>query len=42
MAKDRGPKEWTKDELEDRAAEIGVERCAETSKDELIEALRYH
>ncbi len=32
----------TKDELEDRAAEIGIEGRSNMSKDELIEALRNH
>jgi hypothetical protein len=34
--------EWTKEELEDRAREIGIERRSELTKDELIEALRSH
>jgi len=32
----------TKDELEQRAAEIGIEGRSEMSKDELIDALRNH
>ena len=32
----------TKDELEERAAEIGIEGRSEMSKDELISALRNH
>jgi hypothetical protein len=32
----------TKDELSERAAEIGIEGRSEMSKDELIEALRNH
>jgi hypothetical protein len=34
--------DWTKDELEDRAAEIGIEGRSKMSKDELIDALRNH
>jgi hypothetical protein len=34
--------EWTKDELEDRAREIGIQGRSELTKDELIEALRSH
>ena len=33
---------WTKDELEDRAAEIGIEGRSDMNKDELIDALRNH
>jgi hypothetical protein len=32
----------TKDELEERAAEIGIEGRSDMSKDELIDALRNH
>ncbi|MDQ3935944.1 MAG: Rho termination factor N-terminal domain-containing protein [Actinomycetota bacterium] len=34
--------DWTKDELEERAAEIGIEGRSDMTKDELIEALRDH
>ena len=34
--------ERTKDELEERAAELGIEGRSEMSKGELIEALRNH
>jgi len=34
--------EWSKDELEKRAAEIGIEGRSKMSKDELTEALRNH
>ena len=34
--------DWTKDELEDRASEIGIEGYSEMNKDELIDALRNH
>jgi hypothetical protein len=34
--------DWTKEELEQRAAEIGIEGRSEMTKDELIGALRNH
>jgi hypothetical protein len=34
--------DWTVDELQDRAAEIGIEGRSKLSKDELIDALRNH
>ena len=34
--------EWSKEDLEKRAAEIGIEGRYEMTKDELIEALRNH
>jgi len=34
--------DWTVDELQDRAAEIGIEGRSSMSKDELIKALRNH
>jgi general stress protein YciG len=34
--------EWTKEELEDRAAEIGIEGRSSMDKAELIDALRNH
>jgi hypothetical protein len=34
--------DWTKDELEDRAREIGIEGRSDMDKDELVEALRNH
>lgn len=33
---------WTKEELYDRAAEIGIEGRSDMDKDELISALRNH
>jgi len=34
--------DWTKEDLEERAAELDIEGRSEMSKDELIEALRNH
>jgi hypothetical protein len=34
--------DWNKDDLEKRAAEIGIEGRSKMSKDELIDALRNH
>jgi hypothetical protein len=34
--------DWNKDDLEKRAAEIGIEGRSDMSKDELIDALRNH
>ena len=34
--------DWTKEELEQRAREIGIEGRSEMTKDELIDALRNH
>ena len=34
--------EWTKDELYERAQEIGIDGRSDMDKDELIEALRTH
>ena len=34
--------DWSKDDLEQRAREIGIEGRSDMSKDELIDALRNH
>jgi hypothetical protein len=34
--------DWSKDDLEQRAAEIGIEGRSKMDKDELIDALRNH
>ncbi|MFI4916018.1 MAG: Rho termination factor N-terminal domain-containing protein [Phycisphaerales bacterium JB060] len=34
--------EWTKDELYERAQEVGIEGRSDMTKDELIDALRNH
>lgn len=34
--------DWTKDDLEQRAKEIGIEGRSDMNKDELIKALRNH
>jgi hypothetical protein len=34
--------EWTVDELQDKAADVGIEGRSEMNKDDLIEALRNH
>lgn len=34
--------DWTKQDLEERAAEIGIEGRSYMSKDELVDALRNH
>ena len=37
-----GYEDWSKDDLEDRAKEIGIEGRSDMSKDQLIDALRNH
>jgi hypothetical protein len=34
--------DWSKEDLDDKAGEIGIEGHADMSKDELIDALRNH
>ena len=34
--------EWTKDDLYEKAKEVGIERCSTMRKEELIDALRNH
>jgi hypothetical protein len=34
--------DWTKDQLEDRARELGIAGRSKMKKDELIEAIRHH
>ncbi|MBO0904855.1 DUF7218 family protein [Jiella sonneratiae] len=34
--------EWTKDEIYERAQEIGIDGRSDMTKDQLIEALRHH
>lgn len=34
--------DWNKDDLEERAAELGIEGRSDMSKDELIDSLRNH
>lgn len=34
--------DWTVDDLQDRAREIGIDGRSDMSKDELIDALRHH
>jgi Rho termination factor, N-terminal domain len=34
--------DWTKDELDERAKELGIARRSRMKKDELIDAIRHH